>query len=189
MAGNGLRWIPAEYDLGFFVIFARDLSPVELLSRLGVATDSAVPLSREAVEREEIQTGDPYIRAGCSEGWSFGLRSWGPHGDLRSIAEQVSMGTEAVILLNAGDATSEFIYGKEGEVVCKFDGHLPGYRSGSEPDLLLLAMMRLGMLAEPEPEISGVDAVLALAEAYFSLNLPCDLVESGELIAGRIQAL
>ncbi|MBT2446533.1 hypothetical protein J7F03_05440 [Streptomyces sp. ISL-43] len=150
------------YDTGYCVIFARNVSAVELLSRVsreGIqpislsrmaaeairmlgededAEDGAVPeADMEDLERAGILVNDgPLLRAGTHGNWSFVVEPEGPYLAGPGLLEAASRGT-AALCVQLSEAMAAWIsYAEDGEVLSSFDPLFPDRDYGARPEIL-----------------------------------------------------
>jgi hypothetical protein len=182
-----MDWLPDAFREGFCVSFARNISPTELMTRMGGDPETALSLTRE--EAEELEMDDPdagaIIRFGEYVGWAFAIQSWGAHGLGHPTIERMSSLTEAVSLASLESGIKWLCYAVDGVVSCEFDMTLPHLKRGSQPERFDAAIERLG--------IGTVAAGRGLAAAGLQLitselgaDLPQDSVSSQPLPAARI---
>jgi hypothetical protein len=197
MSLGGIQWLATEehFELGYWVVFARGLDPVELVLRVGAEPDPMTPLTRKEAGDLQDDTDDVVIRAGSSAGWAFGVVEGGPVGaDIFGTIRALSVGTEAVELWRTVNAVMSFGYARDGETVCRFEPGLEHERSGSDPDRLLEALQRVGLVlpdgSTPFERGTTVERpelrALALAESSFGLDLPRHAVLRDALPAARL---
>src|SRR5437899_3073931 len=103
MVDDGIQWIvePGLFDLGYGVLFAWDLNPLELVSRVGGVVDSMRPMNRVDAHELELElkedADDQIIRIGSHGGWAFAIAEHGAIGyPFFDVIRRVSVGTEAV---------------------------------------------------------------------------------------------
>ncbi|ANS68928.1 hypothetical protein SLINC_6704 [Streptomyces lincolnensis] len=194
---DGIRWLATadEVDLGYWVLFARGLSPADLLTRLGLESESGRMLTRLEAGDLADETDDVVVRAGASAGWAYAFVEGGPAGPAPSDGvRRLSMGTEAVDFWRTVNADSSLGYAEDGRIVCRFEPGREHERTGADPDRLAGAMREAGLLlpdgSAAHQHGDGVDRpdlrALALAEAVFGLDLPRAEVLEGQLLAARL---
>jgi hypothetical protein len=194
---DGVRWLAAEghFDCGYWVVFARGLEPAELVRRLAPVTPVDEPVTRFGVDEVEDAGGGVVVRAGGSAGWAYGVVEGGPVGrEPEAVLGALSAGTAAVEVFRTVNADTGFGFGEHGRLVCRFEPGLEHERSGADPDRLLPALRRAGLVLPDgtTPFERGIDLpdalprVLAMAEAEFGLDLPRRAVLNGALTAGLL---
>ncbi|MEV8087486.1 DUF6461 domain-containing protein [Streptomyces nigra] len=194
---DGVQWLAAsdEMELGYWVLFARGLSPADLLTRLGLDVDPNLVLTREDANDLADETGDVVIRAGAGGGWAYALVEGGPAGqDSSDVVGRLSRGTEAVDVWRTVNAHRSLGYAQDGRLVCRFEPGRPHERTGTDPDRLVAAMREAGLLpadgTSPGEGPADVDQpelrALALAESVFRLDLPRAEVLDGRLLSARL---
>jgi hypothetical protein len=190
MTNDGIQWLPDVFELGFSVTFARALSHDELVTRMGGDPCSVSPLTRPQAERLELKDRDagPVVRFGETKDWAFAVESWGNHGGRSAVVRAVSAGTEAVVVAITAKATKTLTYARDGDIVCRFDADTPHIRSGTDRDILLPHMERVGLMSLETEDVNTRRAMLAVAEHAFGLTLPRDLVAQGELMGTRLSS-
>ncbi|MFC1419091.1 DUF6461 domain-containing protein [Streptacidiphilus cavernicola] len=195
MAADGVQWIETEnqFDLGYWVMFARGLEPGELLRRLAPVTPVDEPVTRFDVDAVEERLGGIAVRVGSSGGWAFGVVENGPvRLGVDVTARLLSSGTVALEWWRTVNADTGFAFAEDGQTVCAFEPGLEHERSGTDPDRLLPALRRAGLVLPDgsTPFEHGLDLdgpllrVLALAEQEFGVDLPRQAVLEGGLTAG-----
>jgi len=123
------------------------------------------------VDTVEGGIGGIVVRAGSSAGWAYGVVEAGPV-----------------------ERAPGFAVAEDGRIVCEFEPGLEHERSGTDPDRLLPALRRAGLVLTDgrTPFDHGVDLpdemerVLATAEREFGLDLPRQAVLDGGLSAGAL---
>jgi len=194
---DGVQWLAASDDmeLGYWVLFARELTPADLLTRLGLDVAPNLVLTREEANDLADETGDVVIRAGASGGWAYAFLEGGPVGqDSPDAVRRLSRGTEAVDIWRTVNAHRSLGCAQDGQLVCRFEPARPHERTGTDPDRLVGAMREAGLLPADgtSPEEGPVDVdqpelrALALAESVFRLDLPRAEVLDGRLLSARL---
>ncbi|MGC0418000.1 DUF6461 domain-containing protein [Embleya sp. AB8] len=196
-SSDGVEWLEeSTFDVGYCVTFARGLSAVELLRRMGcdVATaamkspidanhwieDIADELGHQAVaDREWV------IRAGEADGWAFAVEDGGVRGIDSEVLAAVSAGTVAMSTYRSINAENLFIYAEFGSLLCGFDTPLD--RWGDEPDRLVPQLIQAGLLlpdgADPDRGIGEEQRLTQrMMHTEFGVTLPRADVEHGELL-------
>ncbi|MGW7825122.1 DUF6461 domain-containing protein [Streptomyces puniciscabiei] len=146
------------YDNGYCVIFAKNVSPVDLLSRAAGHAVTTVPLSRmeaeliqavgEEIEEEDVpevnfdtllnggflDSSGPLIRSGTYHDWSFVIESSGSYLARDEVLSAVSHRTTALSLRETGSAW--IAYAEHGEILSSFDPLFPEQEYGKRPEVL-----------------------------------------------------
>jgi hypothetical protein len=198
MRGDGPEWLAdSTFDVGYCVTFARGLSAVEILRRLGCDVSTAEMKNRvdanhwiddlaDELGEQTVAGKEQVIRAGESEGWAFAVEDGGVRGMDDEVLASVSAGTVAMSTMVSVNAVTVFSYAEAGLLVCRYEA--PGHRWGADPDRLVPELTRAGiLLPDREPADLGVGEeqrlTLRMMHAEFGLTLPRDPVEHGELLA------
>lgn len=150
----GIRWLATadEVDLGYWVLFARGLTPADLLTRLGLDVDPGQVLTREEADDLADETDDVVVRAGASAGWAYAFVEGGPAGpDALDAVRRLSTGAEAVDLWRTVNADRSLGYAEDGRIVCRFEPGREHERTGADPDRLAGAMREAGLRPWPSP--------------------------------------
>ncbi|MFD4409504.1 DUF6461 domain-containing protein [Streptomyces sp. NPDC058476] len=148
------------YDTGYCVIFAREISPVELLSRASEGQIDPIYLSRldaeaikafgEEIDEEDIPdldfdalqssgmlvSGGPLLRAGAHNDWAFVVESEGPYLAKEGILKSASRGTVALSVQLSETTAAWISYAENGEILSSFDPLFPENDYGKEPSTL-----------------------------------------------------
>lgn len=198
MSSDGVQWLErdGEFDLGYWVVFARGLEPAELVARTEAEPDPMTALTRIEASDLADETDDVVLRAGSAGGWAFGVVEGGPVGDAAdTCVRALSVGTEAVGVWRTVNADTYFEYAEDGRTVCCFEPGREHERKGDDPGRLLPALREAGLVlpdgSTPFEHGADVDEpmlrVLRLAESAFGLGLPRHDVLDGALLAARIR--
>ncbi|NEB01907.1 hypothetical protein G3I78_22965 [Streptomyces sp. SID13726] len=194
---DGVQWLATarDVDLGYWVLFARGMSPADLLVRLGLDVDPDQVLTREEANDLADDTGDVVVRAGASRGWAYAFVEGGPAGpDSLGAVRRLAAGTEAVDVWRTVNADCSFGYAQDGQIVCRFEPGREHECTGADPDRLGGAMREAGLLmsdgrshwghgvAAGRPELRA----LALAESAFGVDLPRAEVLEEPVLAARL---
>ncbi|GAA2662390.1 DUF6461 domain-containing protein [Streptomyces vastus] len=192
---DGLRWVYEAYDFGYSLVFCEDLTPEEVLERLGARRESVFPLT--AFEAREIETrnaaDEPYdldhlddldveaveelgflrpstnavIRAGSIEGWAFAIQASVSYVSAVSYLPTLSRGIRVIAVSRDVNAVQRVEYAVDGRVLSSFDPLFPAYDDGAEP-------LALGW---PSGERMSPTQVLEQLESRFGLWVPKDSEE------------
>jgi hypothetical protein len=189
--GAGLAWLgqgPVQRS-SFCVTFVRGLTQEEVLAGFGADPSVAVDRTLEQAEAGEasvLESFGPYVRAGRSAGWVFAWEEATHEGTRREVLRNVSRRQDAVVVRHVLDAFAEFGYAAYGEVVSHLLTIPPFTRTGTEPDRFLPLLQQVGLdfgaaaqlcAAGEVTALSGLQAVLAVAERAFGLSLTPQQVE------------
>jgi hypothetical protein len=186
---EGIGWLLEPYAVDC-VTFARGIEPAELVARLG-ARQGQRPRRvtvEEAMDALAAPGVDGVARIGRAGDWCYAVEYGDAVGPTAAGLEAVSGdGAEAVSFrLTPGHPPSMFRYYEDGRHICSFGIGEEIRRWGSDPDLLVPALVEAGVL----PVRRGRDSVrlcrsrllsvLTLQE-HFGLRLP-----RGEVVEGRL---
>ncbi|MBW5483873.1 hypothetical protein GPJ59_18800 [Streptomyces bambusae] len=191
---TGIQWLADWPHWYAGLTFARGIGPDELALRLGaVPSQRPGPLAGpDAWDLAgAVLDGDGVARVGAVGAWSFAVEHGVPAG--AELLPEVSRdGVEAVHLDPQPDhPPKQFVYARDGEVVCCFGLGEEIWRGGHHPDFLLpdLVAARVlrpdGTAARPdtEPPPARDRRTLSVIERRFGLSLPRRLVEEARLPA------
>ncbi|WP_405656955.1 DUF6461 domain-containing protein [Streptomyces sp. RK9] len=148
------------YEFGYCVIFAKGISPTELLARVAGEDKTPTPLSRaeaDAIQQlgEDLEEGDipgldldelrdsgmldndhTLLRAGSHGDWAFAVEAVGLYLAEDEILESASRGT-AALSVTLSDSTAGWIaYAQDGEILSSFDPLFPEQDHGTNPQVL-----------------------------------------------------
>jgi hypothetical protein len=204
---EGLRWVSEAYPFGFSLVFCENLSPQEVLGRLGARRGSVFPLTRREAQEIEVRNAadEPYdldhldgldvaaveslgflrretdavIRAGEIQGWGFAIQASTSYLSAVNRLPALSRGTRVIAVGRDVNAVQRVDYAVDGRVLSSFDPGLPAYDDGADPSAL----------GRPKEEMSS-SRVLEWLESRFGLWLPRDSEErrlpaAGFSTAGR----
>ncbi|WP_218162331.1 DUF6461 domain-containing protein [Streptomyces sp. Ag109_O5-10] len=145
------------YQFGYSTIFAKDLSPAELLSRAagilvqpvavsraeaetitvlgeGITADDLPHLDPDALHEAGLLGGDvTLLRAGTHAGWSFAVETEGTYLAADEILARVSRGTAALSLRESESGSSWIAYAEDGDILSSFDPLYPNNDFGKGP--------------------------------------------------------
>jgi hypothetical protein len=196
---DGIQWLADAWNAqAYYVTFARGISPHELAIRLG-ADPQDQPRYKTAREAGHMANEHEYYtvaRIGECAGWSFAVEV-GAGSNAWQESDVISRGGVEVVHLNPqpDHPPSQFSYARDGVMVCFFPFLWERTENGgTEPDLLVPAMKRAGVLDEDGKRIpwgdgTGQDSTTAEAktfaaiEEHFGLSLPKEAVITGHLKA------
>ncbi|MFF3328166.1 DUF6461 domain-containing protein [Streptomyces sp. NPDC002888] len=169
--GRGLDFFRGDVPI-YTLTFAKDVSPVELLTRMGADPDSVALRTYRALADEYGDTlldeDEPVVTTGTDGEWTWAWEQGGMHGLDARILSAVSQGTDAVALHYNEKPMYWFKYAVGGDVLVDFHTLEPLEPTGRAPKLLDAAMQPLGLVpGQPAP----FHSVLALAENAFGLRV------------------
>ncbi|MEE1931278.1 DUF6461 domain-containing protein [Streptomyces sp. TRM 70351] len=170
-AAHGLDVLRADMPL-YTLTFAKGLSPAELLTRMGVDTETLALRSLLDLEEEFGDTlldeDEPVATTGVDGVWAWAWEQGGSHGLDGGVLSRVSRGTEAVALHCNEKPMHWFKYAVEGGIVVDFHTLQPIEPTGLDPHRLEAFMRPLGLIPGAPAPLYGV---LALAEDAFGLRV------------------
>ncbi|MER6010218.1 DUF6461 domain-containing protein [Streptomyces bluensis] len=180
-----------EGDFPFYTLtFARDLSPEELLTRMGVdpttlALRGMADLSDD-FDDDLLDDDEPVVTTGIDKSWTWAWEQGGTHGLDERILSTVSAGTEAVVLHYNEKPMHSFKYAVDGEVIVEFDTLQTIDPTGQERTRLDAIMRPLGLAPG---QVAPLHSVLELVENAFGVRLtnPWDIDD--ERWSGRLRPL
>lgn len=170
-AGRGLALFRADMPLSTLT-FARGLTPVDVLTRMGADPDTLAPRAPGELAEEFGDTlfdaDEPVVTTGTDGAWTWAWEQGGVHGLDEGVLGALSRGTEAVALHHDEKPAYRFAYAVDGEIVVAFDTLRPLDPTGRDPRRLDAFMRPLGLVpGRTDPPYS----VLALAESAFGLRV------------------
>ncbi|MET9088976.1 DUF6461 domain-containing protein [Streptomyces sp. NPDC004237] len=148
------------YQFGYCTIFAKDVSPVELLTRASGAPAQPIALSRAEAETitmlgEDLTeddlpdldadalaeagllaAGSTLLRAGTYGDWSFVIETESTYLAADEILAAISHGTAALSLREGESGSSWIAYAENGDLLSSFDPLYPDADYGTNPDRL-----------------------------------------------------
>ncbi|WP_405958497.1 DUF6461 domain-containing protein [Streptomyces phaeochromogenes] len=148
------------YDTGYCVLFVKNVSPAELLTRVSGGQIHSVPLARleaeaikalgEDVEEEDVPSlnvdelhssgildnSGPLLRSGTHGDWSFVVESEGPYLASDEILARVSRDTVALSARRIETGSTWISYAENGEIFSSFDPLFPQHDYGQHPAVL-----------------------------------------------------
>jgi Family of unknown function (DUF6461) len=194
---EGIVWIAEAglFELGYGVLLVRGVTEDGLSDRLGDVEVLADRMNRvDAYELElslKDDSDDQVVRIGRAGDWAFAVAEGGPIGHpFLEVIQRVSRGTEAVSVINNGNAVVLLVHAKDGEIFGRFQ---LGTRevAGANTGPLTEALRHAGLI----PDVNGGSAplsveaersMLRVAETHFDFSLPrADILEH-ELMAVRV---
>lgn len=165
--GNGgWAWLGRDSrDLLGCLVFARDITPEQVIEGYGMDPATAQMLPLDLVDEEEFlfpvfaddgyTTVNPWIRAGKLGDWAFATNETGGDrvGYHQEAAQRISAGTEAVVVIWTSTIDSLYYYADGTLMMGVADVGMPWYRGGSDPDRFVTEMRRVGLQVErPDPD-------------------------------------
>jgi len=189
-AGRGLDMF-REGDFPFYTLtFVRDVSPAELLTRMGVdpetlalrhAMDLADDLGDDLFDDDE-----PVVTTGIDGSWTWAWEQGGMHGLDERILSVVAVGTEAVVLHYNEKPMHWFKYAVGGETIVDFHTLQAIEPTGQDPARLDDIMRPLGLV---RGRLAPLHSVLALVENAFGIRLTAPGEADDERWSGRLRPL
>ncbi|MEQ8146386.1 DUF6461 domain-containing protein [Streptomyces sp. OP7] len=165
-ARRGLDWFRYQ-DLPFYTLtFARNMSPVELLTRMGVDADTLALRDDDeffdAFGEDLYDDEEPVVESGMHGVWACAWERGGEHGLDDGILRRVSLGTESAVIHHNEKPMDWFKYAVDSEVVVDFDTLQAIEPAGTDPAALDGIMRPLGLVPG---DVAPTHGVLALVEA------------------------
>lgn len=190
---DGIRWLTTQRG-GWYcgVTFARGVDPEELAVRLGAEPGSVLPpvTARQAAHMIDGRNCFRVARIGTCAGWSFAVED-GYHSRAWWAKPEMTRGGVEMIHLTPkpDDPPREFWYYENGATVCAMDIGSESRRRGNDPDVLVPALARAGLVSPTGGPLGGerhddyVERLFGALEDHFKVSLPRDLVVDGALPA------
>ena len=174
------------YQFGYCAVFARGISPAELLARAGGEGFQAVALTRteaatiealgedigeddlpeldfEQLQASGVLAGDgPVLRAGAQGDWSFVVEPEGSFLAGDSILQSVSRTTVALSLRDSESGSCWISYAEDGEILSSFDPLFPQSDYGNRPEALEQLTGHVEAIGSGDRAQSYVNAVRAI---------------------------
>jgi len=164
---SGSAWAPAA----FCFTFIADLTPEEVLRRLGLTEDP---------EQEGFGT----VELGRAPGGSI-MVECGAAGIFRDVVHALSQGTSIASVERNVNHYSHFVHAVDGRVVDRLDPMFAHWSDSTDPDRLKRDLEELGMLWDFDPEAEVfppyVEGALALAERRTGVRLEPRHLQPGGL--------
>lgn len=189
---GGIRWIEQgqDFDLGFGLVFARGIEPMELIRRLNgeLLTDEALTRQDANSYDDDYRKQVTIARAGVSGEWAYAVGDYGPLGPVGGsddVVAVVSAGTEAVSYSRTINWDTWFSYGRGGQVACFFDPCLP-VDWHVFPGPLAQEFTVAGLPHGGDMPEDSWERILGLGESTFGLDLPREDVMHSRLLAFRL---
>lgn len=158
-------------DFPFYTLtFARNLSPAELLTRMGVDPGT---LALRHVEHLSNDLGDdlldedePVVVTGLDGSWAWAWEQGGVHGLDERILSAVSAGTEATVVHYNDKPVHWFKYAVGGDLLVEFHTLQAIEPTGQDPTRLDDIMRPLGLA---RGQVAPLYGVLTLMETAFGI--------------------
>ncbi|MFD7324166.1 DUF6461 domain-containing protein [Streptomyces sp. NPDC059875] len=170
-ADRGLDFFRGDVPI-YTLTFAKDVSPTELLTRMGVDPDTLALRDPQDLVADFGDTlldeDEPVVTTGTDGAWTWAWEQGGSHGLDERILSRVSRGTEAVALSYNEKPVHWFTFAIDGDVIVDFHTLQPIDPTGRAPHRLDDFMRPLGLIpGRPAP----LHSVLTLAENAFGLRV------------------
>ncbi|MET9066381.1 DUF6461 domain-containing protein [Streptosporangium sandarakinum] len=133
------------------VSFIRDLSPHDVLTRLGVDADTIEEMTFDELDEHADECVDEfdgigYVGAVKVDDWTILIEPSGWRVAVEpGVLKRVSRGTEVVSINRHDYASDHFIHAIDGNVITRFEPLAPHLRSGNDPDRWLNQMCDVGL--------------------------------------------
>lgn len=194
------------YPTGYCVIFAKNITPGELLARAAGRTLQPTPIGREEADTitmldEDISEDDlpdldpdalqaaglldadgPLLRAGQYGDWSFAVESEGPYLADVEVLRTVSRGTTALSACELESGSSWIAYAENGVCLSSFDPLFPDDEHGTDPS-------RLEQLTNFRQALSSGERADAFENALQKIQQELRCTVLPETDAGRMSAI
>jgi len=188
-------WLAGHGPLGeiFCVSFVKDLSPREVLDRLGV--DESTIRETGFGELDELAMEGAEETGGQDAGWVGAVRlgdwtalvePWGWRVPVRrGVLGRLSEGTEVVSVSRHDHAFDTFVYGVDRDVMLRFEPVAPQYAEGVDAGRWETAMAEVGLRREDDGSRSEspITSAFALARWITGVALTSDVLERSFLVA------
>ncbi|TQL94940.1 hypothetical protein FB559_0429 [Actinoallomurus bryophytorum] len=170
--------VPSDH---YCVTCVRDLSPAEVMARLGVADQDPYPrcTPEEAVERFDLDV--PAVRVHHEGDWVFVLEVNSQLGVTfkPQMLARLSEGSEAVSAQQLLDSTAKVAHARQGELLATYiDWHFEP-PSGKDPSRLNRALTQVGFFREENEDSDEWEAskmILVAVEREFGLTVSPEVV-------------
>lgn len=188
-AGRGLDMLRTG-DFPFYTLtFVRDLSPSELLVRMGA--DPAALALRDGTDLsddfgDDLLDDEPVVTTGVDGAWTWAWEQGGVHGIEERILGAVSVGTEAVSLHYNEKPMYWFKYAVDGDAVVGFHTLQEIEPTGQDPARLDGHMRPLGLVPG---RCAPLYRVLSLIEGAFGIRLTGAGKADVPRLSGRLRPL
>ncbi|MFJ1549152.1 DUF6461 domain-containing protein [Streptomyces sp. NPDC088246] len=189
-AGRGLEMFRVGDFPIYTLTFVRGLSPVELLTRMGV--DRGTLALRDGMDLSDdfgddlLDDEEPVVTTGTDGSWTWAWEQSGVHGLEEQILSAVSVGTEAVALHYNEKPMYWFKYAVDGDVIVDFHTLRAIEPTGQDPTRLDEYMRPLGLVLGEWPPLHGV---LSLVENAFGIRLTHPGEVDDPRMSGRLSPL
>ncbi|WP_139141065.1 DUF6461 domain-containing protein [Streptomyces qinglanensis] len=165
----------------FGITCVRDLTPDEVLSRLGVADQAPYPQFTDEAAMGQFGHGFelPAVRVCASGGWTF-LLDVEAHGRLLQspVLTRLSRGAEAVSVWKLLSHTTQVSHARDGELLAEFDAWMFEPAEGADPVRLNHALSKVGFFVDEDSDsddCSDPEMALLALEREFGLALSPEL--------------
>ncbi|MEU6908747.1 DUF6461 domain-containing protein [Streptomyces coeruleorubidus] len=176
------------YRFGYCAVFARGVTPAELLARAGGEDLHPVALTRTEAARiealgEDIDEDDvpdvdfellqgsgvlasdgPVLRAGERGGWSFVIEPEGSYLAADDVVKSTSRETVALSLRDSESGSCWISYAEDGEVLSSFDPLFPDSDYGTRPEVLERLTGHVAAINNGERHDAYANAVRAIRQ-------------------------
>ncbi|MET9520243.1 DUF6461 domain-containing protein [Streptomyces sp. NPDC002994] len=183
MSEDGVQWLAHEGLEGFWLLAAWNISARELLGRVGCSGEE-LHLTWGDGTSLEVETGVTLLRSVTVGDWSVALGQYGPSGEagreLDAAVRRASRGTQAVDVSQTTNFDTFFAHASHERTLCTFDPLADAEPRGDQPESMVLAMQRVGLLDsdgnpvewDERPERDPMLLTLKMVEDSFSLSVP-----------------
>jgi hypothetical protein len=176
----------------YCLTMVRDLSPEEILARMGAKPEETITglpqLVEPSYEAWDDYDGDQMLVGVASlDGWAVAVEINGYIGVTPSVAKPLSTGTRLVSHFRNINAVDHFFWIEDGDIRVTFEPLFPAQRLGSRPDALVEEMQAAGFdLSDDEDRdyTHHTAAAFALAEHLTGVRLTKELLEGAILLCG-----
>ncbi|WP_189326270.1 DUF6461 domain-containing protein [Streptomyces flaveus] len=188
--GRGLDLL-RYHDFPIYTLtFARELTPAELLTRMGVIPETVAMRDLHDMSDdfgEDIFDDDePVVSAATTGAWTWAWEEGGMHGLDERVQRSVSVGTEAVALHHNEKPMDVFAYTVDGDLVSYVNTLMPIALEGSDPERLGEQMRAAGLVPGESAELYGV---LTLVENAFGIRLSGKQLIGEPRLSGQLRPL
>lgn len=149
-----------SYETGYCALFARGISPAEILARAAGGSIHPILLNRleaeavkalgEDIEEEDIpdlnldelrssgvlDNSGPLLRSGSHGHWSFVIETEGPYLAREEVLESVSRSTVALSIRLSETSSAWISYAQDQEILSSFDPLFPEHDYGKRIEVL-----------------------------------------------------
>jgi hypothetical protein len=194
------------YQFGYCAIFAKGISPYDLLTRAADASVQPMAVSRAEAEvitmrgddisADDLPGLDPdalheaglleghrtLLRAAAHGDWSFGVEAEGVYLAADEILAAISRGTAALSVRESESGSSWIAYAEDGDILSSFDPLFPDDDYGQSTD-------RLEQLTRYREAINGGERADAFANAVRAIQRQLQCAVPAELDEHRMLAI